>query len=251
MVGILNQRWRERFLALIRNNEQMADRLIPQNRYWKKGQAFDHILYNFDAVRPSLEIAACHPNYMEYFGFDKWVIDISKIVVNYGIHHFFLNDYAREIHGEGHENVVLNFPLLTQLERIQYLLDLRDFSLKSRPLEGALAKEVSITTQLSYTYKYKKPKKPLRTVFIRTSSRGIKKEKAKAKKIYLNGLTSVFEIRKMRPRDKLYDIKVDTWNKELGNHKLRGNDMIDSMKELLTKIEPHTRKMELWASRRF
>lgn len=239
LLSFCNRKWREKFLLWVQNEKVVAPYLLaiaetipPEDlTNWSSD------LWHFKRLnKQTLILGSFHQSYANILGMGDWKPDLSQMALTAYSSPFRLKGYATSIYKEKHAFILKNMHQLSLTERIQYIFDLAEFSSATREVDNAIARDIGLQTQLSYTYAYIKPeRKADRNLFIMT--------KSGKKKIYLNGLRSVYDNRVISEGGELYDIscKQRKERKDFSEARhllLRGGAMITHLSQSLTKCQP-------------
>ena len=247
IISMLNRHWREIFLSLlIPENELYVKSLFMKEQIptvKEKMTVHEFLRDNQYRGKQALAIASFHPIYCRILGLEEWVSSLEEFKLN--TNHWYsgklcMNDYAVSMYTY-HDEIMKHFPKFSLQEKLSFLSTIHEFDQLSSGLDGAVAHPVTGSSEIGYIYTYKKPKRKDRDLFIMT-----KRDK---KKIYLNGLSSVFDSRRIKKNAKLYHIKSKQhdWSKrELGSSGgyCRGMELIELFKPHLLKCRPVLESLE-------
>ena len=247
-ISFLNRYWRETYHSLL-SDEKFVRTLFTKEQIpiLNKDVTIRTFLRDNEGFRrgsEALRLASFHPIYCRVLGLEEWISSLKEFKI-VSRHYYELqlgqSDYALSVYQkQDHEKVMQKFHLFSVQEKLSYITTLYDFDKHSSKLDGAIAHPVTGSSQIGYLYVYKKPKKSQRNLFIMT--------KPDQKKIYLNGLSSVYDDKRIKKNAKLFHIKSKQhdWSKRVlgsGGGYTRGMDLIELFKPHLLKCQPLLRDL--------
>lgn len=209
--------------------------------------------------RHMIRMASFHAIYSQLFGIKEWLRQLKKIKTTtkkWYYNKFTLNDYAKSTYSdEIHKQIMNQFPHFPLEEKASFIIEFLDFIKVTTQLDGAVAHPVTGSSQIGYTYSYRKPKKDKRGLFIMSTPIPRPKHRKQRQRIYLDGLSSVLDTQRIKKRTKLFHIKSkqhDWSNRQIGiggSGYTRGMDLINLLKPHLLKSQAILEKLMTWASR--
>lgn len=182
----------------------------------------------------AIRLASFHPVYCFVLGMEEWIDCLKGFNINashYGNYgdNLTLNDYATSVYH--HASVMEHFEKFPRQKKFDFLTTYLEFQKETYELKGAIALPLTASAEIGNIYQYKRPKKKDRDLFIMSNS----------KRVYLNGLSSVFETKRIRKNAVLYHIKSKRCDANMKY--LRGMNMIHFLKPHLLKCRPILEKL--------